>query len=106
MRGAYRTPSPEKLDTEGNRKHSPWTAQRARKKGRCSPSNRLPEVEESLQEGCAGIGGKNDLGTFFPPAPFQIFPSASKKQLLPARSPKYDSLSVCKRDLGRTQAPP
>ena len=50
MHNAFRTPSPEKTDSEGNRKHSPWTAQRARKKGRSSPDLRLPGVRESQLE--------------------------------------------------------
>lgn len=36
MRNVYRTPSPDKAESEGNRRHSPWTAQRVRKKGRSS----------------------------------------------------------------------
>lgn len=50
MHNAYRTPSPEKTDPEGNRKHSPWTAQRARKKNRSSPEFRLPGVCELMPE--------------------------------------------------------
>ena len=52
MRSAYRTPSPEKAAPEGNRKHSPWTAQRARKKGKNSPDAKpgLPDVDENDME--------------------------------------------------------
>jgi len=52
MRSAYRTPSPEKAASDGNRRHSPWTAQRARKKGKNSPDAKpgLPDVYETEME--------------------------------------------------------
>ena len=52
MRGSEKTPSPERVkETFGGRQRSPWTAQRAKKKGRSSIDitnlPQLPELSDS-----------------------------------------------------------
>lgn len=72
MRNAFRTPSPEKVDPEGNRKHSPWTAQRARKKGRSSGDLKLPGVLESHLEGASTSEGQKTSTVDFPRCAFKM----------------------------------
>ena len=52
-----RTPSPGRAGGPGPRAHSPWTADRARKKGRPAPALALPHVAEDAPAACFSCHG-------------------------------------------------